>query len=216
MGVSNVYKDSNEAPIGTFDYLDLATEQGYKKYYLALATTSTTTTKFLSPQVISSDIGNPTYPPELSYGGNNVANALRYDYDYDLLFNTPQYIKGNMFFNFTLSAIGTGGGQSGISSIVINVYHVDGAGTETLLGTLTGPMLTSSTATKIYRRCCMQVDIADTHFRIGDKLRVNAQLWTQHSGVGNTIGGVYLDPTNIGVDSYDTDFFVFVPYKISL
>lgn len=211
MGIPNVYKDSNETSTATYDYLDLATGQGYKRYYLCQATNSVGVTFFVTPQIVDSkDI-------ILTYTGSNAAAADRYDTDYDLTFNTPQVIKGQFLFNITT-------GQSAVDAtkycsmyLVINIYKVDTSNTETLLGSVTTPTRATTSAGTTYYRECVTEEISKTHFAIGEKLRINVIMNTTHSGIANTSGHYYTDPSDLGsAIGYDTNFSVMIPYKIDL
>lgn len=221
MTYQNRFQITPDPSIKAYSFADGIVAQGYKTYYLCMAANSVSTTKFLSSSAIDSNTGltSPSTRTSLGYQGNNSANAVRFDYDFDIGFNQAQTIQGKMIFNYTQEAVGTGGGQSCTIYCTINAYHVTSGGTETLLGTVTSPSTASSSTDYIVLRNCLDIDVTAKHFAIGQKLRINVQVFTAHGGVGNTLGYVYFDPTGATAmhdagDTEDSTFEVQIPFRI--
>lgn len=178
-------------------------------------TNSTTTSRTLTREGVD---GNPLY---YENSDSNNAIAQRIDYDFDLTFQTPQIIRGKFIFNFTMRATGSGGTLTGSAYTVITVNKVAVGGAETALGTQTSPTISEQNSTRVERHA-MELDVNQTPFAIGEKLRITVQFYTGHGGVGTTTARLYFDPENNPTDtanvtglSYDTDFAIYTPFKIN-
>ena len=128
--------------------------------------------------------------------------AKRMDVDFDTLFIVPRTVEGIALINIPYGAESTG---NTTVYCLAKVYHVDGVGAETLLGTeqktetLTG---SGGGATKANAKIeCLRVDLGSQHFATGDTLRINVELWASSTGT-DTQYKLGHDPQNRVVDVF--------------
>lgn len=202
MPVPVSYRRSSEA-VTSYDFFDIASGTGYERFYLGLAQISGSTLKFLTPNVIPSD------PSSVS--GTVAGAGTPLDYDFDVSFNKPFTIEGELIFS-GLFSLKTGGLKG---QYLIDVYHVNSAGTETLLGSAEGAEKTGIDEWK----ACFKVTIARKHLAIGEKLRITTRLRI-NAGAGDW--EVWFDPKNRetvtdgGSIVQTSDAYVDVPFRIDL
>ncbi len=192
------YKRAAEGAAATYNYSDIAEGRGYVVYYGA----SSETTTFVSPVTIYSGMTHRC-------GADvNVANDDDYDelidIDFDIIFNMPQNIKGDILIQlpFGFQRTGAGDANNADYKATASVYHYDGT-TETQLG--------STATTEILNITGMvQGDIEShistikvnqssvQHFKKGETLRFTLKVYLKHASAGalTFIGGVGCDPLN--------------------
>ncbi len=204
MGLPRVYRQS-PAYVASYSWLNLTAGLGYRRYYGACTLNlANARIYFLATELIDSGSGNAigSTAAYTSSGG-----AL--DIDFDITFGVPAIVGGgDAFFNLTHETGATN------SAMTINVYHVDLASAETLLGTFAD----DSQEINIFFRHLLKVPLTAKKFAVGEKLRVNVvatnlapativffhdptSLLTKTDEIGRTIG---------------TDFTCDIPFKISL
>ena len=136
--------------IPSYDYLDYVAGAGYRTFYLMADKDSVGFSYFLSTENLAMTAGGGTM-------GGNI------DLDFDKTFNNPAILmNSDVFFKTSQTAGGSG------SSFVINIYHVNVSGTETLLGTNT-----SKTVSVGIEATLIKIAITRQGFSVGEKLRVN-------------------------------------------
>jgi hypothetical protein len=184
----------------SYNYDDIADGTGYVTYYGALAndgTPITTTTPTVNSEWIKSVIQQ------------NVSTTLTqyFDYDFDITFNLPKNVKGDILVNVPLGIAAASASQLDFSfRAIVKAYHYDGS-TETQLG---------STATGIlYDASGLQNDNADDerasavalltisqstiqHFKKGEILRITVEGWYKCDEVSAQTAfiGLAHDPAN--------------------
>jgi hypothetical protein len=189
------YFQSVSPVIGSYDWLDLTSGVGYRKYYAAASNTTGATTYFLATRIVDG--------PTLKWfstitGGINAAVSI--DIDFDVEMKIPAVVSGFAYTNFTYNH--SAGGNAATRSIV-NIYHVTSGGTETLLGTTTGVDRPAG-APKYYREC-IKVSLTDKHFATGEKLRLNIQIIGDATAGDSTGLELYYDPASLKTyTDYDT------------
>lgn len=198
-----------------YDYFDLFRLTGYKKFYLCAADDSVGYSYFLTTEQLNA---NPTV---IQYGSNNTAIQLRNDTDFDLEMNKATTLRGDVFINSTFyaTASDSGAGKYGYGYIIVNIYHVNSVGTETLLGTSTTDTHNGSgVGTTTYWRDCLKISISETNFAVGEKLRINVLHYHGSAGIANSSSGYYIDPSSfqlLGASNYPSDFAIVLPFKIT-
>jgi len=233
MALPNYYVQVGEQAIASYDFYDLATRIGYKKFYgcaqynssdtasTAPAAMTNSTAYFLAVDTVQSD---PIYTPHTGTPLNGTwSNAI--DIDFDLIFSNPQIISGDAFINATVQV--TDAGLNGDLYVTTKYFirHYDGS-TETDLGSGFGRYEYTNETTEVHRDC-VKINIPLTKFKVGDRLRVTAQvIWASNHATPNDKSClIYHDPANRmetgSVDlptgaKADTDFVVYVPFKIDL
>lgn len=194
--------------IATYDWFDLASQTGYKRYYATSSEMSGSTASFLSTKTL--DGVPPNFNDVLS---GSTTYMLLHDWDFDLTFNNPATINGAGLIAVT-HQVAAG---SCYSQVVFNLYKVvDGA--ETLIATATTPI---REAIEYYREC-VKMAISKTAFKFNEVLRLNVQHYGNKDTAGNSTSYIYFDPTSRATvtDQYDgtsgTDLYIDIPFKIDL
>lgn len=196
MVLPRTFRNDRERIVASFDWTDLAGGVGYITYSAGAATTSAGTTYFLTRNNTESQ--------------SNLINAgvTPVITDFDIEFKSPSRIGGDALLNFTHVA-----GAAGQSIVTASIVHVTTGAAETVLGTATTP---TRAAAANYREM-LKIAIGDTHFAIGEKLR----LKITHTGSGNQ-ATLYIDPSS-GLSLTDsltrtvgTDFSCDIPFRIDL
>lgn len=148
------------------------------------------------------------------------------DLDFDVTFNIPKVVKGNVYANVTwVSGHTTTANKEGVSFIDFNVIHYDGT-TETQLANATSESITSTSTTTETKTAFVKANVATAkQFKKGDTLRLNIQLKQTSGGSGGHEVTLFHDPQNRTVtatsgssaidETPDTTSLIFyVPFQI--
>lgn len=143
----------SEPVLVNYDWTDFASKTGYINFYPAGYTDSTGDTYKL---ITTTSVGQPFTI--------SITNAANFEKDFDFEFGVPQRVKGNAKITFTDYT------QAANSNIYLKLdfYKVVGI-VETSIGTVTG---TTRTNLNGYMAENLNVNLTDTRFNIGEKLRV--------------------------------------------
>lgn len=188
-------------PIASYDWVDLQGGVGYTTYYAGASTASGAAVEyFLTTKQLE---GRPIYTV--------LTGTQTQDKDFDIEFQTPVVVKGDALINFTQF-----GGTASSIVTTINVYHVDTASAETLLGTAIATVRAGDVTTPF--RETLKIALTQKHVARGEKLRVNMSAY--HAG-GN-VGRVWHDPASALTATDDlgrtvgTDFICQIPFRLNL
>lgn len=196
----------------TYDFNDVQTNQAYIILYghkdLADATT-------LIRQRISSNIADVRTQFAVSSGASALGEA---NFDYE--FAIPQRVDGNLYVFVPMFAQATATQNIDVF-LKIRILHYDGS-TETLIGTQqTSASHTTSTDSATEGTTQTLTFAVDRQFKIGEKLRVEIEVWSNATTNGNV--GFYHDPANTdyGVDwtgavsgtALPSNMIVYVPIR---
>jgi hypothetical protein len=204
-----------------YEYTDIADGTGNESFYFCITKSSTGTDYILTNQ--------PLYSREIeSY--NNILNTTgvgtpELDYDFDLTaFNTPRTIQGTAIVEVGALTYSETAATSDTIWIyyTLNLYKVSG-GTEDLIGTGTSETFKQTGQDAITKHVFLfPVALTQKHFKIGDNLRANLQLYASGAGTGNA-GAVYTahdpaarDGTYVSGSNVITSSRVIVPFKLDL
>jgi hypothetical protein len=204
-----------ESSITSYNWTDVASGAGYQRFYGFHTKDSSSEQKQLSTESLDSE-----NPKTQVLADTTPAYNKDIDYDYDISFNTPRDIYGNILINATLevNAVGGGGNRSSAYT-VITAYKVVG-GVETSLGTVTSATMTTGGSTVTAFRLSQKIAVAKTHFAT---LRFTVEVWTEGTG-GSCNVVMWHDAsarqTTTANNSYgfkeSTDLLFQVPFKINL
>lgn len=210
MTVPGYFRNQGERNIISYDWIDIASGTGYVEFQGYASTTSTGTTYHLTD--------NPIYSsPDGKIAAGSTTN-VEFNFDSDA-FKRPNKIEGLMHFFFTTNTAGNGGGD-GTIQVTIEAMHLRGA-VETSLGSVTdvAHIGGGDAGAKI-----VSIDITRTHFKIGDKLRLEVTL-TLVTTVGGAWDYAFMhDPLNrdmtfrsiaITAATTPTYFKVLVPFRVN-
>jgi len=181
--------------IGSYDWLDLTSGLGYRRYYACASNISGGTTYFLSTRVINAP-STAWYTQALL----NVGAATKIiDLDFDITFKAPANVGGDAFINVTVSNLT----QVNIDDIhvVIRVYHVSAAAVETELGNGTSTTPTWGAALGVYARNTLKIALSTKHFAIGEKLRLTVEGWGGDNTGGSLIISAKASPASLEIKS---------------
>ena len=196
-----------------YDWLDATTGAGYRRYYACCAdlTPDSAAEKFLTTRTLDSE------PWFIALAKNNGAYTLDIDYDFDITFQLPATIAASTAYVQALRKVTSADMDS---YLVINIYHVTAAAVETLIGTATTEAWAGGT--DAYMRDIVPVTLTKKLFGIGEKLRLNVQVYTLCNPAGAETITLYFDPSSREVyDEYNgatsgTDLTFDVPFEIDL
>ncbi len=177
---------STSAPaIASYDFTDIADLTGYVTFFSI--DTENDETK-LSRLAVDSSQGRTS----VSFDGAEGADALRAELDFDVSFQLPQRLKGQLFVTLTHESA-NGGGNNTVSYVKVQIIHYDGS-TETTIGTQqTGDNLSFTGTGDIDVRKTFNFDV-DKHFKSDETLRINIELWG--SGGNSSTVRLYHDGGN--------------------
>jgi len=210
MPVPNVYKLGGSNLSASFDWKDFVSSVGYVDYNATTTSMSGGDLDFLAV--------NKLYTVNYTSGANTMAGGppftLQAEKDFDLQYQNPVIVQGNLISNCTFYIYKDGGGTAN-GYLQYYIYRVDLNGTETLIGS--GQSANRAIVGAAYYRELLNIPLIRTHFGIGEKLRLNVQLWCYSvgGGAGASAGRFYFDPQDT-LASPDTNLLVSVPYKIDL
>lgn len=210
MPVPVIYRTGGEN-ISTYDWFDLASQAGYKRYYATAAEMSGSTSYFLSTKTLD---GSPPYFNDVLSG--STAYMLLHDFDFDMTCNSPICLNGTALINVSHNIQQA----SSYSQVIFNLYHVDVDNAETLIGTANTPIEQLGSPT--YYRECLKMLIAKTAFKFNEILRLNVQHWGNKDNAVNGGSKIYYDPTSRSTitdqwgGTSGTDLYIDIPFKIDL
>ena len=214
MGVPELYRRGGNV-VASYDWLDLTSGVGYRKYYACASAINAATVFFLTPRILDS-------MPWIATAEIALTDFTLYiDKDFDITFNVPATIKGNAYINALFSMNGTIAGTT-TAYVVVNIYHVRST-TETSIGTNTKQLerTISGDETKYWKEC-VEVVCSEKIFAVGDKLRINIQIYGKEASGNQTTLNLYFDPaggasyTDVDGRTVTSDLVCDVPFKIVL
>lgn len=186
-GLPLTFRRGNEGSVASYDWIDLTSGFGYKKFYLTNGSlTGGTVQRFLITESIESE--------PASIDGD-------FDSDWDNEFKVPAYVKGDAVFNVYRYCP-----NNVTHSYVVTIYHVTAGGVETSIGTATGTTFTGFSASGAAQRATVKITLTPKNFGIGEKIRVTLVV-TDANGTATT----YFNNGTTGQDC-----LVFIPFKIDL
>lgn len=202
----------SESAVASYNYTDMAEGTGVTMFYLA----ATNGDNILTPNQIYSDV------IEYSTGAHNLTTDFvkNMDVDYDLsAFNSPRTVKGTAYINFT-GHIWKSGTAVVTSKFTIKVRKWDGT-TETEIGNATTAEITDAAG---YKLTALAIPLTQTHFGIGDVLRVTIEGYDKEAAPDSTniliVGqdpmnrdGTYIIPSTDDPVSI-TQSKIWIPFKI--
>lgn len=199
-----------QGPLASYDSEDLSSGTGYVEYYCANMSGS----KVLTNIRIDSNAKNVAVTPPAT--GAQVIKL-----DFDLLYNKPQTIKGDLMINVSEEAVT--GGNDVLMRVDTRVLHVSEAAAETELSNFSGAYITIADPANAAYRLGQSHTIAEQHFKKGEKLRVSVEAYSQ-CAVANASFTIYCDAGGNGTtlhgsenqDNWPTDIKVLVPYRIEV
>lgn len=205
--------------VASYDWIDVTTGTGFRKYYALNAQRSGATDHVLTIRTYDS------VPISYNVTVTNASPAqLLIDYDFDILFNVPAVIKGEAYMNVLHRLVGSSASAGGTFYLIINFYHVSTAPAETSIGTVTGAnRVKPEGVSTYYWRECFKATLTQKKFAIGDKLRINIQGWGFKSGAANPQYANFYDPAtkatytdNLSGQTVGTDAFFDIPFRVDI
>ncbi len=176
LGMPSLFPPRGE--LVNYDYFDISNGAGYDVYY--------------GYQANSGDFKVATSTGIHSEG--IYSDVPFSDIDFDILFNTPRTIKGDLIVSIPIAYSRTGSAGNGTITSVITIYHVDIGNNETSLGAETSAVtLFADNSPVIYGIGANNgtINVTQTHFKKGEKLRINISTTTS-----DNIAKVGHDPFN--------------------
>jgi len=191
------FRKGGEAIQGTYSFFSTLGGIGYVKVYLAGGTIEANTKDYYA-----------TLDNSISSDHDNYFTDGNVDLDFDLDIEKSFKIKAADAVMCWCQL--NGGGQS--CQVTWNIYHVDAAGVETLLGTANGDTYTNASSAAV--RKAIRITMKAKSFKKGEKLRINAvQTASAGSGLrydpaGRAVGGTAFSNTG--------DSFLSLPVELPI
>lgn len=163
------------------DFKDFATGTGFVTFYGTDSNTSVAYTSANHALTTTISYAN------LGFSIVNLGTAL--DIDFDVQFNRPISIKGEVIVNVPYLLSNSGAPAVKDENIIATLRHWDGT-TETDLGTATSRQVTATVPTNdsAYGMATSKFTISKKHFAVGDTLRLTITSSTISANGSLTIG----------------------------
>lgn len=205
MGVPAKYRNVSEQAIATYNYTDIANGTGVAVFYCAQETDSTGTGQFLT----ASTIIKPD-PATIV----NIASAGGQDntYVFDVAFNLPRIINGDLYVNVAYNLIKAGSSAGGSFTVTATAAHYDGSTATTIGAAVTSPTEVPSVTLKTDVFLLKIPNTTRVHFKKGEILRLSIQMVTVQATSDATTSTLFTDPT-LGVDNQTK---ILVPFDLDL
>jgi len=177
-----------------YDWIDIADGVGYVTYYAGA--------NYVQPDFTYIISSKPFYSGIIHTGEVKMVLTtwtLMVDVDWDLTFNVPKNVEGDIIFTVPFSGTHSGSDTT-LMRCLVGAYHYDGS-TETLLGSGTTEEISILSAeTHI---STVKVNVPRTHFKSGESLRFSVMLYHKRdtSNVSG-MGGLGHDPMNRSDKTY--------------
>ncbi len=181
----------------SYDYVDFSNGTGYDIYYGAKGSNgslmTTTQANVYSEEITTQHTGEFA----TSYG------AAKLDVDFDINFNLPKDIKGDILLNVPVGIMGLEAGASTFDWYVRGyAYHFNGGEIQIATATSEAFQVVSALGNGVidtYEKVVLlKMNVASVkHFKKGDTLRITIQTFMRRGGVtGTGIIGIGHDPLN--------------------
>ncbi len=171
---------SQESAIASYDWEEIASGLGHQLFYGSSVILSGGAEKFLIPQAL--------------FGIGDQADEGTTTLDLSQ-FNLPSTIQGTAYIDYW-----TNKNTTDIHTVTLKFQKVSGTTTDISSAITSGNIISSG-----FSHHAMKIDINQTQFKVGDKLRVEVVV-----SAGGGICGIPLNP----IGSYP--FILSVPFKIDL
>jgi len=197
--------------LASYNYVDLVTGRSYNKLYIGTASGDDAVVGYVASfQAFDSN----DFSTEQSCSAADWVQKT--DFDFDLIVNRPFTISGTFIASFSMGA--KKNTQTTEVRVWVRVRKYSGT-TETELALGKSEEESTTDTNGSGWRKAVTDEISNTGFKAGDKLRITVELW----GKANA-GWVYMshDPGNtdtpasgnVGLDALDTDFIIFLPFRV--
>lgn len=195
MVLSEKYDNRPEA-IASYDYVDLATGEGYRIYYGLKAVDDTTEYYILS--------SSQSYSDEVATDGgfhDSTSFVQTLDLDFDLTeFQKPQTIKGTMYAEVPMSNLSVT--HTSDTYAIIKLRKWDGSSeTEIANGQTKTVSYTAGAGNTGYQNdtSTVKITVPETDFKVGETLRVTVELWGKGANAGPSVTKSFLghSPNNL-------------------
>jgi hypothetical protein len=199
-------------PIISYDYFDISSGTGYDIYYGIRKNASayaTTTNSSVGSTVIETNTGSGDAP--------NSTPTFFFEQDFDITFNLPRNIKGEIIINVPIGISNRDGASADFDVFTsVLVYHYDGS-TETQIGsTATSESLklrVQNGESESYV-ACLTVTAPLTHFKKGETLRFTVKgNWTGQAANVASSAAIGHDPLNRGQLDLQTSEFAYPVFE---
>jgi len=221
MAIPNQFLNTPESALASFNYEDIANATGVVHYYPIIAPEFSGASFISGATLIPSVIQSSSISESVSTNTN--AATKHFEWGYDLKFNLPRVVRGDIFISAPWAAQANGADANNQASgqYIIYIQRVDASGAVTdiisgqslIKGTPVGgtALFNATTTTKLPL-------ITKTKFKKGVKLRALIQFWGSKTGGGHTfyIGHDPANTTDPLGKLTKTEADVYIPFVIDL
>lgn len=175
--------------IASFPANDIASGIGYVTYYSG---------RFSDTDALVQGTEMDSDEVRTAVTGLTSTSGNRLNLDFDLLFDSPRLLEGPAFVAATTDSNTTPTSGWIEAYLVINIYHVNSAGGETLLVTETTDTKRATALGFTALRYASELVIPRTAFTNGEKLRININVWAARQGASQGACYLYHEASNRG------------------
>ena len=170
--IRKVVPASPPTATASYDYYDIASGIGIKNFYAALAMASGAITDYY----LTTDATD--YSARTSCKMIPAGAQYTTDDNYEVIFNLPKIIKGNVRVSILQGLAAGGAGQ--FIFILMKLYKVSGVNITQLGDEICTNPIVSTGSTTTFSRENVYFDVTRTHFKKGDILRLNIKVWASN------------------------------------
>lgn len=201
-----------ESAIASYPYQDVQDGTGYVHYFGAKDNDGyVLTTQNIYSEIIFSQVTA------------NAGDATLLSQNFDVLFNAPKNVKGNLIANFPVMHDTSTSGLRKVN-VTVTVYKVAVGGATTQIGTDTATEYSNTGTGQMepnYRVRIVKCALTQTHFKVGESLRINVVI-AVHNANGACIFYAYHDPAGrtypsptITDGTVPTQMSFYVPFRLN-
>ena len=200
--IPEAFPGSEEAPLVSFNFLDIADATGYETYFGMRADNA----EYLTTRE------STTYSERIHTATTQTLTTSfvqHVDLNFDVFFNLPRILRGKVFANVPIGLWQNAAGSSQRFNfyIIMKVYHVDASATETLLGSGTSEEFSDIVAANqmtTQMALCKYNQTTRQKFKKGETLRITIEGWYKvAAGTELCNVGIGHDPQNRDDVTYD-------------
>ena len=218
--IPTTFPPVQEQAIATFNFTDLASGFGYETIN-GFDTVNDTTRAYGAGT--STIFGSSGATDSVAFADTSFAKQLDLNFDTST-FNLPRNVKGVAYMNISFGVLAVSAGDCS-GYCIVKLFHFDGS-TETQLGATqqTTTAFEARTGDRTDRTSALQFTIPNIHFKKGDLLRINVEVWGKvTANTGNV--RVFHDPRDralyedpeVGIDFASTSKLeLHVPFRIDI
>lgn len=138
------------------------------------------------------------YSNEIASGGSVTGgtDTKKLDVDFDITFIKPKNMKGTAIVNLPIGINGSAPASSYVAYPVVAIQKVVNGVEQELFALTSGAPVLATSDTFVSRYDTINAELPLTHFKAGETLRLQVQLYVRGNGADTANGLLAFDPQN--------------------